>query len=152
VETSKRHTWAVVLVGMSVAVAAYLVIAIYALPSATWDALTYHLTAVGAWFRSNHILLTPLTVKANTNPMNGELTFLWVQALARSDLLIELPQLVFAFIGALAVGAIARTVGVSRGGAVVAAALYFLTPTVVGQATTNYVDLVLPGLYLAGYA
>jgi hypothetical protein len=137
---------------MSVAVAAYLVIAIYALPSATWDALTYHLTAVGAWFRSNHILVTPLTVKANTNPMNGELTLLWVQALARSDLLIELPQLVFAFIGAFAVGVIARTVGVSRAGAVVAAALYFLTPTVVGQATTNYVDLVLPGLYLAGYA
>jgi hypothetical protein len=147
-----RDAWMLVLGALAVVVTGYLLIAIYALPSAAWDAMNYHLVAVGAWLRGDHILLTPLDLRANTSPMNGELTFLWIATLARSDIFIELPQLVFAGIGGFGTAMIARTVGVSRAGAIAAGLLYFLTPTVIAQATTNYVDLALPGLFLAGFA
>lgn len=150
--TSLRDAWAWVL-GVAVVIeTAYLALAAYVLPSAAWDAMTYHLVAVASWIRGDRILITPLRLFANVYPMNGELTFLWVASLTRSDLLVDLPQLAFAIIGAIAVAAIARTVGVSKSGAIVAASLYLLTPIVLAQATSDYVDLVLPGLFLAGFA
>jgi hypothetical protein len=147
-----RDAWALMLLSVAFLETVYLALAVYTLPSAAWDAVQYHLVAVGAWFRADHILVTPLNLFANVYPMNGELASLWVLSLSHSDVFIELPQLGFAILGALAVATIARCLGVSRAGAVVAGTLYLLTPTVVAQATTNYVDLVMPALFLAGFA
>jgi 4-amino-4-deoxy-L-arabinose transferase-like glycosyltransferase len=147
-----RNLWAWVLAAVATIETAYLALVVYVLPPAYWDALTYHLTAVASWLQGDRILITPLNLPANVNPMNGELVFLWIGSLTRSDLLIDGAQLAFAMIGAVAVAAIARTIGVSRTGSFAAASLYLLTPIVLAQATTNYVDLALPGLFLAGYA
>jgi hypothetical protein len=147
-----RNLWAWVLAAVAAIETAYLALVVYVLPPASWDALKYHLTAVASWLQGDRILITPLILTANIYPMNGELTFLWVGSLTRSDLLIDGAQLAFAVIGAIAVSAIARTIGVSKAGSFVAASLYMLTPIVLAQATSNYVDLVLPGLFLAGYA
>jgi 4-amino-4-deoxy-L-arabinose transferase-like glycosyltransferase len=149
---SRRNVWAWVLAVVVGVESAYLALVVYVMPSASWDSLTYHLPAVAAWLQGDRILVTPLIILANVYPMNGELGFLWVGSLTRSDLLIDGVPFVFAVIGAVAVAALARSVGVSRPGSFVAASLYLLTPLVLAQATTNYVDLVLPGLYLAGYA
>ena len=112
----------------------------------------YHLVPAAAWIRADRIVVSPLAVLANSSPLNGDMTFVWVGALTRSDLLVDLPQVGFAALGAIAVAAIARTIGVSKIGSLAAACLYFLTPVVLLQASTAYVDLVLPGLFLAGYA
>jgi 4-amino-4-deoxy-L-arabinose transferase-like glycosyltransferase len=84
--------------------------------------------------------------------MNGELGFLWVAAFTRSDLLVDAVQIPFAILGAVAVMAIGRSVGVSKTSALVAGFLYFLAPIVLAQATSNYVDVLLPGLFLTGFA
>jgi hypothetical protein len=144
--------WAWVLGALVTLGSLYLTLVAYTMPSYGYDAVWYHLTAVASWIDAGHIVVTPLEPIANVFPMNGELSFLWVGVLTKGDLLIDLPQLGFALLGALAVVAIARVAGVSRPGAVVAGCLYFLTPIVLAQATTNYVDLVLPGLFLAGFA
>ena len=130
----------------------YLALVAYTMPPYSYDAVWYHLTAVASWIDAGHIAITPLEPVANVFPMNGELSFLWIGVLTKGDLLIDLPQIGFALLGALAVVSIARIAGVSRPGAVVAGSLYFLTPIVLAQASTNYVDLVLPGLFLTGFA
>ena len=61
-------------------------------------------------------------------------------------------QIPFAILGAVAVMAIGRSVGLSKTSAMVAGFLYFLAPIVLAQATSNYVDVVLPGLFLTGFA
>ncbi len=86
-----RDTWAWVLGAVVVVETAYLALAAYVLPPATWDAMTYHLVAVASWIRGDRILITPLRLFANVDPMNGELTFLWVGSLTRSDLLVDAP-------------------------------------------------------------
>lgn len=147
-----RRWWAWVLGALVAMGSAYLALVAYTMPSYGFDAVWYHLTAVASWIDAGRIAITPLEPIANVFPMNGELSFLWVGALTRSDLLIDLPQIGFALLGALSVVAIARVAGVSRPGAVVAGCLYFLTPIVLAQASTNYVDVVLPSLFLAGFA
>jgi 4-amino-4-deoxy-L-arabinose transferase-like glycosyltransferase len=147
-----RRWWAWIL-GAFVAVGSvYLALVAYVMPSYGYDAVWYHLTAVASRIYAGHINITPHDPIANDFPRNGELSFLWVGVLTKGDLLIDVPQIGFALLGALAVVAIARVAGVSRAGAVVAGSLYFLTPIVLAQASTNYVDLVLPGLFLAGFA
>ena len=147
-----RYLWVWVLAVVAAAEVVYLSVVAYILPPATWDALTYHLPAVAAWIRADNLVTTPLSVAASADPMNGELGFLWIGALTRSDLLVDAAQIPFAILGAVAVMAIGRSVGLSRTSAMVAGFLYFLTPIVLAQATANYVDVVLPGLFLTGFA
>jgi len=147
-----RNLWAWVLAAVAAIETAYLALVVYVLPPGSWDGVTYHLTSIAAWLQGDRILITPLNFYANVYPMNGDLAFLWIAALARSDQLIDGTQLVFVAIGAIAVVTIARTIGVSKAGSFVAGTLYLLTPIVLAQATANYVDLILPGLFLAGYA
>jgi hypothetical protein len=146
------NAWAWVLGALVALEAAYLALSAYVLPPATWDSLSYHLVVAAEWIRADHIVHSPLSVLVNSSPLNGQLTFLWVGALTRSDVLVDLPQLGFAVLGAIAVTSMARTIGVSKVGAIVAGCLYFLTPVVLAQASVAYVDLVYPGLFLAGYA
>jgi hypothetical protein len=148
----RRQWWAWVLGALVALGTAYLVLVAATMPSYGYDAVWYHLTAVASWIDVGHIGITPLEPIANIFPMNGELSFLWVGVLTKGDLLIDLPQIGFALLGALAVGAMARVARVSRPGAIVAGSLYFLTPIVLAQASTDYVDVVLPGLFLAGFA
>jgi hypothetical protein len=84
-----RNVWAWVIAVIVAGETAYLLLVVYVLPPGAWDALKYHLTAVASWLQGNRILITPLILTANVYPMNGELTFLWVGALAHSDLLVD---------------------------------------------------------------
>lgn len=147
-----RYLWAWVLAAVAAVEVVYLSVVAYILPPATWDSLTYHLPAVAAWIRAGNLVTTPISTAASADPMNGELGFLWVGALTRSDLLIDAAQIPFAILGAVAVMAIGRSVGLSKTSAMVTGFLYFLAPIVLAQATSNYIDLVLPGLFLTGFA
>ena len=146
------HAWVWVLGAFVAVEVLYLALCAYVLPPATWDSLTYHLVVVGEWLHADRIVQSPLSVLANTSPLNGELMFLWVGALTGSDLIVDVAQLGFALLGAAAVVAIARTVGVSRSGSLVSGFLFFLTPVVLSQSSITYVDVIYPALFLAGYA
>jgi hypothetical protein len=147
-----RRIWAWI-TGVSAAViAAYLALVAYVVPVYAYDAIWYHLSAVAAWIGTDRIGISPLEPVLNFFPMNGELSFLWTGVLTGGDTWIDLPQVIFAVLGAIAVLAIARLLSISRPGAIVAASLWFLTPIVLMQSTANYVDLILPALFLAGMA
>lgn len=147
-----RDAWVWALAALTAAEVIFLALAAYVLPPVQWDSLSYHLPAVATWIRANDLVTSPLSGAGGAYPMNGELGFLWVGALSRSDLLVDAVPILFAVLGGVAVVTIARTVGVSRPSALAAGALFFLTPIVLAQAASNYVDVVLAGLYLAGFA
>ena len=126
--------------------------AAWALPPTGWDTLTYHMPAVAYWVQRGQIVRTPYQFFTNVYPLNGELTFAWPAVLLHSDALVNLGQIPFALLGAAGTAVIARTVGVRRSAAVVAASLFLLAPVVAQQMAVPYVDLALAGSFLAAFA
>jgi hypothetical protein len=116
------------------------------LPPYGWDALWYHLVAVAQFVQSGSLGPSGLNPYADSYPRTGELLAAWPAVFSRSDALVPVAQVGFAVLGALATVGIARTVGVGGAGAWVAGTLYFLTPVVLAQASTAYVDVTFAGL------
>jgi hypothetical protein len=146
----RAHPWCSALVALAGAELVWRLFAGYLLPPYGYDALWYHLTDVGSWIQDAAIGRVPFNFRSNNFPANGELAFTWVALFLRSDSWVNVVQLGFAAAGSLAVAGIGRTVGVSRASAVAAGALFFLTPTVLTQATTNFVDVIFTSTFLLG--
>ena len=131
---------------------AYVAFAGWALPPTGYDTLTYHLPSVAYWVQRGQIVRTPYSLLTNVYPLNAELTFAWPAVLLRSDVLVNLGQIPFAFLGAGATAVLARTMGARRSGAVVAASLFLLAPVVAQQMAVAYVDLAFAGAFLTAFA
>lgn len=146
-----NNFWAKLLFFLAGLETAWLLFLGYLLPPYAWDSLYYHLTAAATWLQAGRIVLSPYTLWANVYPMNTELLFAWNMLLAGSDLLVDLTQLPFALAGGLAVYALGREVGLHQAGSAVAACLFFLTPIVLIQSKTCYVDIAFAAMFLVGY-
>jgi hypothetical protein len=144
----RAHPWCAFLVALAGAEFVWRAFAGYLLPPYGYDALWYHLTSVSGWLQDGKIGLSPFDFRSRNFPANGELTFAWVALFLRSDTWVNVVQLLFAAAGSLAVAGIARTVGLRRASAIAAGALFFLTPTVLTQATTDYVDVIFASTFL----
>lgn len=140
--------WALSLLLLSLVEASWLLYLAFLLPPYDYDGLWYHLTAVVAWIQAGKIVITPYTFWTNVYPANTELFFGWLMLFLHSDLLVRLGQFVFAGAGAFAVMGIGRMVGLKYTPAVAAGCLFFLTPIVLLQATTNYVDVAFASMFL----
>jgi hypothetical protein len=119
------------------------------LPPYGWDALWYHLVAVAQFVQSGSLEPSGLNPYADSYPRTGELLAAWLAVFPGSDALVPVAQVGFAVLGALATVGIARTVGVTGVGASIAGMLYFLTPIVLAQAATAYVDVTLAAFQVA---
>jgi hypothetical protein len=122
------------------------------LPPFAYDALTYHLTAVADWVQTGRIDANAYSYCCALYPSNGEVLQAWPAVFTHSDALVDAGQVGSALLAALAVCALARWVGVSAGGAAAAGALFLLTPVVLEQANTPYVDVTFVALFLAAAA
>ena len=121
-------------------------------PPYAYDALSYHLPSIAYWIQHNQITRTPYDIWTNAYPMNAELTVAWPAAILRSDALVNLGQLPFAVMGALALVVIGRAIGLRRATALAVASLFLLTPVVLAQITTPYVDVALASALLTAFA
>ncbi|MBI4654288.1 MAG: hypothetical protein HY752_04760 [Nitrospirae bacterium] len=130
----------------------YMVFLGYLFPSYTWDALWYHLPIVGYIMQSGAIKdnFAPsfIDLFINIFPKNLELFFLWNTIFLESDIIIDLSQLFFTLVGVLAIYSIAIKLKVREGYAVYSSLLFFFTPIVILQSTTNYVDIAISVLFL----
>lgn len=121
-------------------------------PSYTWDALWYHLPIVGYMIQDGAIHEIPnhsfIHQFINIFPKNIELYFLWNIIFLRSDIIADLSQLPFTIIGMLTVYSIARKLEAPREYALYSSLLFFFTPIVILQSTTNYVDVAISVLFL----
>lgn len=124
----------------------------YLFPSYTWDALWYHLPIVGYLIQDGAIHEIPnhsfIHQFINIFPKNIELFFLWNIIFLKSDIITDLSQLPFTIIGMLTVYSIARKLEVPREYSLYSSLLFFFTPIVILQSTTNYVDVAISVLFL----
>ena len=144
----RRHPWSAALALVACSVVVWRAFLVILLPPYAYDGLSYHLTTVAQWIDAGRLDPNPLSLCCAHYPASGELVFAWPLLLLGRDTLVDGVQLLFAVLGALAVGGIARRIGVSSSGAVAAGALFFLTPVVVAQTTTNYVDVMVVAAFL----
>ncbi len=143
--------WLTVLVLLAAGQVVWRVVIAYLMPPYAPDALWYHLTTVAGWLQERRIGPSPFTIWSTVYPFNGELLFAWPALLLHSDTLVDLVQLPFAVLAALAVAGIGRTVGLSHRGAAAAGCLFFLAPVVLSQTTANYNDVIFISFFLSGF-
>ena len=142
--------WESAVVALAALALAWQLLVALVLPPYAFDALTYHLTTVATWVQSGSLIPSPLSLCCAYYPGNAELLSAWPVVVLGSDALVNTVQVAAAVLGGAAVAGIGRTAGLNRRGAAAAGALFILTPTVLAQAPTSYVDVVLTALVLAG--
>lgn len=145
----RSHLWVSILVAAAVGELLWRLAIAYLMPPYANDALWYHLTTVAGWLQNGRIDSSEFSIWSTVYPYNGELLFTWPALLLGSDTFVDAVQLPFAVVGAVAVGGIGRTVGLSRRGAVAAGCLFLLAPVVLSQTTASYVDLIFIAFFLA---
>ncbi|MBI5674895.1 MAG: hypothetical protein HZC48_03550 [Nitrospirae bacterium] len=124
----------------------------YLFPSYAWDALWYHLPMVGYIMQSGaiHETYTPWFIDQFINifPKNTELFFLWNTIFLKSDNIVDLSQMFFTVMGVLTIYSVALKLKVGEKYAIYSSLLFFFTPIMILQSTTNYVDVAISVLFL----
>lgn len=124
----------------------------YLFPSYTWDGLWYHLPIVGFILQSGTIQENPAPFMIdqfmNIFPKNIELFFLWNIIFLKSDVITDLSQLFFSIMGVFAVYSIAVKLGMERRYAIYSGIIFFFTPILILQSSTNYVDVAVAVLFI----
>jgi Dolichyl-phosphate-mannose-protein mannosyltransferase len=119
------------------------------LPPYGYDALSYHLPTVVDWLQAGRIAKGPLNTCCAYYPQIGEVLMTWPALLADRMKLVDLMQIAAALVGAVAVAGIARVAHLSPVGAWMAASLFLLTPILLAQVNTAYVDVLFTSAALA---
>jgi hypothetical protein len=124
----------------------------YLFPSYTWDALWYHLPIVGYIMQDGAIHEFPVSSFIdqfiNIFPKNIELFFLWNVIFLKSDVITDLSQLLFAAVSVLSIYGISVKLKIDKRKAIYASLLFFFTPIIILQSSTNYVDVAVTALFL----
>ena len=124
----------------------------YLFPSYSWDALYYHLPIVGQIMQSGAIQENPIPSfiqqYINIFSKNINLFFLWNVIFLKSDIIVDLSQLFFTIAGVVAVYSAAVKLKIRENHALYSALLFFFTPVLILQSTTNYVDAAVSMLFI----
>ena len=124
----------------------------YLFPSYSWDALYYHLPIVGQIMQSGAIQeqSNPSFIQQYINifSKNINLFFIWNVIFLKSDVIVDLSQLFFTIAGVTAVYSAAVKLKIRENHALYSALLFFFTPVLILQSTTNYVDAAVSMLFI----
>ncbi|HVE69470.1 MAG TPA: hypothetical protein VNB64_12905 [Solirubrobacteraceae bacterium] len=145
----REHLWATAIVAVAGLALAWQLVVALVLPPFAFDAITYHLTIVASWVRSESIEPTALSLCCAYYPANSELVFAWPVLFLGSDGLVDTVQFGFVALAAVSVAGIARSAGLARPAAAAAAGLFVATPVVLLQAPTNFADVMIAAWALA---
>ena len=123
------------------------------LPPYGFDAVAYHLSTVADWLQLERITPSELNTCCAYYPSDGEVLVAWTGLLGQRQEVLGLVQIPAVAVGALAVAGIARAASLTALAACYAGAIYALTPVVLAQSNTAYVDVtfaawVFAALYL----
>lgn len=146
---ARRHPWECAVGLLAAAAVAWRTLVAYVLPPYDYDGMWYHVTTVAGWLQAGDFTRNPLNLWSAVFPANGELTFAWPVVLTGNDTWINGVQVGFVVLGAASVAGLSRLVGATTPTAAAAGALFALTPVVLAQATTNYVDVAIASTFLA---
>lgn len=146
---ARHRPWAALLVALAGVALAWQAMVALILPPFAFDGLTYHLTTAATWVQRGNVAPTPLSLCCAYYAATPELLIVVPALLQGSDSLVGAVQIPFVILGAAATAGIARAVGLSRSASAAAGALFAVTPAVLAQAPTNYVDVMLAAWVLA---
>ncbi len=119
-------------------------IVIYFLPPRGIDDLVYHLPPLYEFVQSHQISLLPLELRHNfAMPSGGDFLFLWPLIFFHDDWMIDGVQFVIALFGMAVLYSLTRCFSIPRRDALFVSLLFPFTPLVLGQAGSNYVDLIV---------
>jgi Glycosyltransferase family 87 len=127
---------------------AYQAILALTVPPNTWDALTYHMARVAAWFHHGGVFWIPdaPTDRLNEFQPGGEELGLALVAVAQDPRPYAIPQFLAGCAFIASAGVSSRALGLSREASAFAMLLAATVPMVVMQATTAQNDLVAAAL------
>ena len=145
----RQRPWATALLALAGSALAWQVVVGLVLPPYAFDALTYHLTTVFSWVQRGDIAPTSLSLCCAYYPATPELIIALPVLLLGDISLVGIVQVPFVILGAVATAGMARSMGLSRSAALAAGALFAMTPAVLTQASTQYVDVMLAALVMA---
>ena len=124
----------------------------YLFPSYTWDALWYHLPIAGYIMQNGAIYEVPsnsfIEQFINIFPKNIELLFIWNIIFLDNDIVADLSQLLFTIAGVFTIYSIAVKMKINKKYAIYSSLLFFFTPIIILQSSTNYVDVAVSVLFL----
>lgn len=127
----------------------WLVTLVYLLPPFDYDGLAYHLIDVASWLQAGRIYDIPFSFWSNSYPADTEVFDTWLTMFLHSDALANGGQIPFAIAGGLGVASLGRTYGLKRSSALAAGCLFVLTPIVLVESLSGYVDVAMSGAFLA---
>ena len=106
-----------------------------------YDGWMYHSSAM-AWFSQEDRITgsMPLNVWITSYPKNLELLSLWIQKLSGNDQFIEAGNMILHLLAIPFAYGIARYCSLDRQWATAAALIYFLTPEIISQSWSTYID------------
>jgi len=145
----KQRAWPSALVTLAGLALAWQTLVALLLPPYAYDALTYHLTTVAVWVQRGSLAPSPLSRCCAYYPFTPELLVAFPAVLLHDNSLVGLVQLPFVLLGAAATVGLARIGGLCRSAAAAAGALFAVTPAVLAQAPTNYVDVTFAAFVLS---
>jgi hypothetical protein len=145
-----RDPWTVVVSLVAAGALAWQALVAVVLGPYAYDGLTYHLTTAATWVQRGDLGETALSTCCAHYPLTADLMFAWPMLFQGNDALVNTVQLGFVVLGALACAGIARCAGLPTSAAAAAGGLFAVTPIVLAQASTPYVDVIVAAWALAG--
>ncbi|HUL43756.1 MAG TPA: hypothetical protein VLY03_05320 [Bacteroidota bacterium] len=146
-----HDSWGFVFLILSLAEVLWIVFLAYLFPIFDMDGLVYHMVSAAGWIQDGRIHELPFHIWSNVYPHNTELFSTWMLLFLKNDTFIDAAQLVFCFGGVLATAGIARRLGCSKANAAAAGMLFFLTPIVLVQCRTTYIDVAFASMFLISF-
>ena len=117
------------------------------------DTMSYHLPSAVEWLKTGSLSIpfgteTGFLKSSFYFSGNAELLFLWNILPFNSDFIVDLTQLWFAIMGAIACFSISRKLKIKKEAALLSSFVFILTPIVILQSLVNYSDLIIASLFL----
>lgn len=139
------------LTALLVAAYSWIVLGAWFLPPRGGDDLVYHLPPLFEYFQSHTIKLLPVEIRAQfAFPQNAELLYLWQVLFAQTERMVDCVNVPFALLSIVVVHVFARRYGMNRKDALFISLLYPLSPVVLMQAGTNYIEIMTALFFLTG--
>jgi 4-amino-4-deoxy-L-arabinose transferase-like glycosyltransferase len=151
VRAALREPWTWPLIVVWVLALVWVIYVGLIVPPYGWDGLSYHVPPAVWWLQSGRIYSVPSQFRFGYSyPQGMSILLLWQLAFTSSDHLMNLVQVPFAVLGAVAAYGLAREAGIGRRWAIWASLFWGLAPLVVAQSTVPYNDVAVAALTITG--
>ena len=115
----------------------------------SFDGNYYHLPHIIDYIQNEKISMTNNTLWNNVYPQNIELLNMFYMLFTKSVYFARIPQIVFSLVGMLAIYLILNNhMKFSKEASKISALIYFVTPFIISQITTTYIDGVMISMFI----